>query len=96
MAQKTNMRLLGVIENMTGEVFGQGGGAQLAAELGVPLLGSIPLDPRLREQGDLAEPIVAADPEAESSRVLRAIAERVVGTRRERGIGIVKSLPLVS
>ena len=53
MAQKTNMRLIGAIENMTGDVFGRGGGAALAEELGVPLLGEIPLDPRLREQGDL-------------------------------------------
>src|SRR5437899_1732738 len=77
MAQKTNMRLLGVIENMSGEIFGEGGGQRLAAQLGVPLLGSIPLDPRLREQGDLAEPIVAAEPEAESSRAIRAIADAV-------------------
>ena len=59
MARKTNMRLLGVIENMTGEVFGSGGGESLAAELGVPLLGQVPLDPLLREQGDLGVPIVA-------------------------------------
>jgi ATP-binding protein involved in chromosome partitioning len=96
MAQKTNMRLLGVIENMTGEIFGSGGGQRLAAELGVPLLGSIPLDPRLREQGDLAVPIVAADPEADSSRAIRAIAERVADTKREQGIGIIKSLPVLS
>src|SRR6184192_2935054 len=56
MARKTNMRLLGVVENMTGEVFGAGGGESLAAELGVPLLGTVPLDPFLREQGDLGEP----------------------------------------
>src|SRR5438067_5888454 len=88
MAQKTNMRLLGVIENMTGEIFGSGGGERLAAELGVPLLGSIPLDPRLREQGDLAVPIVAADPDADSSRAIVEIAERVAATKRERGVGI--------
>ncbi|MHB8468737.1 MAG: Mrp/NBP35 family ATP-binding protein, partial [Gaiellaceae bacterium] len=58
MARKTNMRLVGVIENMTGEAFGYGGGELLAGELGVPLLGSVPLDPLLREQGDLGEPIV--------------------------------------
>jgi ATP-binding protein involved in chromosome partitioning len=49
MAQKTSMRLLGVVENMSGDVFGSGGGEALAEELGVPLLGTIPLDPRLRE-----------------------------------------------
>src|SRR5918992_1351793 len=53
MAQKTNMRLIGVVENMTGEIFGHGGGLELAEELGVPLLGEVPLDPRVREHGDL-------------------------------------------
>ena len=79
MARKTNMRLLGVIENMTGDVFGSGGGEALAAELGVPLLGSVPLDPLLREQGDLGEPIVAAHPEAASAQAIVAIA---AGDRR--------------
>ncbi len=96
MAQKTNMRLIGVIENMTGEIFGSGGGERLAAQLDVPLLGSVPLDPRLREQGDLGVPLVAADPDAQSSRAILAIAERVIETRRERGVGIVKSLPVLS
>jgi ATP-binding protein involved in chromosome partitioning len=95
MAQKTNMRLLGVVENMSGDVFGTGGGEALAAELGVPLLGTVPLDPRLREQGDLGEPIVGADPEADSARAIVAVAEAVDALRRESG-GIVKSLPLVS
>ena len=94
MARKTNMRLLGVVENMSGEVFGSGGGAALAAELGVPLLGTVPLDPLLREQGDLGEPIVAARPDSESARAIGAIAEAVESLRQERG-GIVKSLPLV-
>jgi ATP-binding protein involved in chromosome partitioning len=88
MAQKTNMRLLGVVENMSGDVFGTGGGEALARELGVPLLGTIPLDPRLREQGDVGAPIVGADPGAASA---QAIVEAL---RRESG-GIVKSLPLV-
>src|SRR5438067_9034746 len=52
MAQKTSMRLVGVIENMSGDVFGSGGGELLAQELGIPLLGSIPLDTQLREAGD--------------------------------------------
>src|SRR5437773_8316516 len=45
MAQKTHMRLIGVIENMTSDIFGSGGGQELADDLHVPLLGSIPLDP---------------------------------------------------
>ena len=46
MAQKTGMRVVGVIENMTSDVFGSGGGERLANELGVPLLGNVPLDAR--------------------------------------------------
>jgi ATP-binding protein involved in chromosome partitioning len=94
MAQKTNMRLLGVIENMSGDVFGSGGGEELAGELGVPLLGTVPLDSALREQGDAGAPVVSAQPEAESAQAIVAIAQEVEALRRERG-GIVKSLPLV-
>ena len=93
MARKTNMRLLGVVENMTGDVFGAGGGEALADELDVPLLGQVPLDPLLREQGDLGEPIVAAHPESETARAIVAIAESI-DARREPG-SIVKALPLV-
>ena len=62
MAQRVGMRLLGVVENMswlvgTGqELFGSGGGERLAAELDIPLLGRIPLDPALREAADAGEP----------------------------------------
>ncbi len=95
MARKTNMRLLGVVENMSGEVFGSGGGQALADELGLPLLGRVPLDPTLREQGDLGEPVVAARPEAESARAILAVAQAIEELRRESTGGIVKSLPLV-
>jgi ATP-binding protein involved in chromosome partitioning len=93
MARKTNMRLLGVVENMAGEVFGTGGGDALADELGVPLLGRVALDPLLREQGDAGVPIVAALPESDTARAIVAIAE-AIDARREAG-SIVKSLPLV-
>jgi len=96
MARKTNMRLLGVIENMTSDIFGSGGGAQLAAQLGAPLLGTVPLDARLREAGDRGEPLVWAQPEAEASKAIIACAEAVLATARERGVGIVKELPVVS
>jgi ATP-binding protein involved in chromosome partitioning len=94
MARKTNMRLLGVIENMSGDVFGTGGGDELAAALDVAMLGSIPLDPLLREQGDLGEPIVSAHPESETAQAIVEIAE-TIAARREAG-SIIKSLPLVS
>jgi ATP-binding protein involved in chromosome partitioning len=93
MAQKTGMRLVGVVENMTGDVFGSGGGERLAGELGIPLLGRVPLDPRLREAGDAGEPLASAEPEAESARELGRIAESILTL--ERG-SIVKPLTLVS
>jgi len=94
MARKTNMRLLGVIENMSGDVFGTGGGAELAAQLDVPLLGTVPLDPLLREQGDLGAPLVAVHPDAPTAQAIVEIAESI-DARREPG-SIVKALPLVS
>jgi ATP-binding protein involved in chromosome partitioning len=93
MALKTNMRLLGVVENMTGEIFGSGGGESLAAELDVPLLGQVQLDVQLREQGDLGVPIVASHPGSETAQAIVAVAE-AIDAAREAG-SIVKSLPLV-
>ncbi|HZT52958.1 MAG TPA: P-loop NTPase [Gaiellaceae bacterium] len=94
MAQKTNMRLLGVVENMTGDVFGSGGGEELARQLGVPLLGAVPLDAALREQGDAGSPVVSAQPEAASARAILAVAQEIEALRTGAP-GIVKSLPLV-
>ncbi|MGZ4462437.1 MAG: Mrp/NBP35 family ATP-binding protein [Gaiellaceae bacterium] len=101
MAQQTRMRLLGVIENMSylvgsgEELFGSGGGERLAAELGVPLLGRVPLDPRLREAGDLGEPLVLSDPEAEGAQAVLSIADAVAASRRREGGGVIKSLPVL-
>jgi ATP-binding protein involved in chromosome partitioning len=96
MAQKTNMRLIGVVENMTSEVFGSGGGAELAGKVGAPLLGTVPLDPRLRESGDRGEPLVEADPEAPAALAIAAIASAILAIQREQGVGIVKALPVLS
>jgi ATP-binding protein involved in chromosome partitioning len=93
MAQKTGMRLIGVVENMTGDVFGSGGGGRLAEELGVPLLGRVPLDPLLRECGDAGEPLMVAAPDSSSAQALRAIADEVVAL--ERG-SILKPLTVLS
>jgi ATP-binding protein involved in chromosome partitioning len=96
MARKTNMRLMGVVENMSGEVFGSGGGQRLAEELEVPLLGRIPLDPIVRECGDAGESIVLAAPESESARAIAAVAEAIDALRRDEGVGIVKPLTVLS
>jgi ATP-binding protein involved in chromosome partitioning len=86
MAEKVNLPVRGVIENMswfTGndgeryEIFGSGGGQLLATELGVPLLGSLPLVPALREGGDTGRPITAVDPHSESAEAFQMIAARI-------------------
>jgi ATP-binding protein involved in chromosome partitioning len=86
MAEKVDLQVIGVVENMswfTGddgkryELFGAGGGEELADELGVPLLARIPLVPALREGGDVGRPIVAVDPDGEVAQVFRTLAERL-------------------
>src|SRR6266581_2786190 len=93
MAQKTSMRLIGVIENMSGDVFGTGGGDRLADELGISLLGRIPLDPMVRECGDAGEPLAAAAPDAASAQEVRRIAQ---GVLEQRAGAIVSPLTVVS
>jgi len=98
-AVQTRQRLAGVVENMSWlempdgsrmEVFGSGGGQQVADDLSrivgteVPLLGQVPLDPRLRELGDAGDPIVAAEPQAPAAIVLSDIAARL--STRSRGL----------
>jgi ATP-binding protein involved in chromosome partitioning len=100
-ALQTHQRLLGVIENMSWlqlpdgsrlEVFGSGGGRDVAESLtraigaSVPLLGQIPLDIRLRETGDTGTPIVLADPSAASAQALTRIADGLA-VRRESLVG---------
>src|SRR4029079_3369853 len=82
MAQKTGQKLLGVVENMSGDAFGEGGGARLADQLDVALLGTIPLDRALREAGDAGTPVVESDPDAESSQAIVPPAEIVAAPRQ--------------
>ena len=86
MAQKVNLTVSGVIENMswfTGDdgtryhLFGSGGGAELAERLDVPLVGHVPLIPALREGSDQGAPIMSTDPEGEAGRVFAAMAETI-------------------
>jgi ATP-binding protein involved in chromosome partitioning len=93
MARRTGMQLLGVVENMTSEVFGTGGGERLAAELGVKLLGSVPLDARLRAAADDGTPLVVSEPDSEPARAIAALALEL---DRSRGAGFTRTLPLVS
>ena len=94
MFERVGVPVLGVVENMsylenpeTGKpiaVFGSGGGQALADEVNVPLLGQIPLDPRVVEGGDTGRPIVVADPRAGVARALDQVAERVLARIAER------------
>jgi ATP-binding protein involved in chromosome partitioning len=91
-AAKTGMRVAGVIENMShlvcsccGEItrpFGEGGGRRLADELGVPLLGAVPLDEPLRVASDDGTPLVISDPQSASAIAISEIAAAVPGTLR--------------
>jgi ATP-binding protein involved in chromosome partitioning len=87
MALKVNQDIIGVVENMswfTGDdgkkypIFGEGGGAALAEELDVPLLGRVPLVPEVRAGADAGEPIAIADPESEAAKSFAAIADQII------------------
>ncbi|MDP2289787.1 MAG: Mrp/NBP35 family ATP-binding protein [Actinomycetota bacterium] len=95
MAAKVNLPVKGIIENMswfTGddgtryEIFGSGGGQLLADDLGVPLLGSLPLVPELREGGDNGNPITVAHPESEVAQAFQAIAHRIATELKSKKI----------
>jgi ATP-binding protein involved in chromosome partitioning len=87
MAQKTGMRVIGAVENMsylvgTGEeLFGAGGGQALADEIGVPLLARIPLDPLLREAADEGATVFELSPGSEGALAIAALADSVAATR---------------
>jgi len=86
MAEKVNQEILGVVENMswfTGDdakryaIFGEGGGAELAEDLGVPMLAQIPLVPALREGADRGLPVTIADPDGEAADAFERLADEV-------------------
>jgi len=81
MAQKTGQKLLGVVENMSGEAFGSGGGQKLADELGVALLATVPLDAALREAGDAGRPVVEAEPDSEAAQAIIGLADALAAVR---------------
>ena len=87
MFQQLNVPILGVIENMsyfvapdTGkryDIFGYGGGAKMAKEVGVDFLGEVPLEPQVRVGGDEGSPIVVRAPETAAAQAIRGIAQKV-------------------
>ena len=105
MFEKVEVPVLGIVENMAvhtcsncGQVehlFGEGGGERMAAQYGVPLLGSLPLQIEIREQGDAGSPITVAQPDSSAALAYRRAAERLVeavGKRPRASIQILSSL----
>jgi len=87
MFEKVHVPVLGLIENMAvhvcsscghaEHVFGEGGGARMATQYGVPLLGSLPLELAIREQGDAGVPVVVAAPDSAAAQAYRQAARRL-------------------
>lgn len=89
MFERVSVPVIGIVENMSGfvdpetgkrfDIFSTGGGQRLADELGVPLLGSVPLQPGIADAADAGQPVLIAAPSSPASAVLTAIAEQVRG-----------------
>jgi ATP-binding protein involved in chromosome partitioning len=77
MFKTLNVPILGVVENMRGEVFGVGGGEDMAKIANVPFLGAIPMESGVRVGGDTGEPVLVSKPESEAAKALQIIAEKV-------------------
>jgi ATP-binding protein involved in chromosome partitioning len=87
MFERVNIPVIGIVENMSWfecphcgkptAIFGAGGGERLAKELDLPLLGQIPLYPRVMEGGDRGAPIVQSDRDSTAAQALISIARRV-------------------
>jgi ATP-binding protein involved in chromosome partitioning len=88
MFERVNTRLLGLVENMSGftcpscgeahEVFGRGGGRDLAVEMSLPFLGEVPLDSEVRAAGDAGTPTVASAPDSPAGSALRSVADALL------------------
>jgi ATP-binding protein involved in chromosome partitioning len=101
MFERVGVPVFGVVENMSGftdpetgrylELFSSGGGLRLAEEIGAPLLGSVPLQPRLAELADAGRPILVAEPDSAAAVALRQIAEQL----QQKTAGRTIALPIM-
>jgi ATP-binding protein involved in chromosome partitioning len=86
-ARKMDTPVVGIVENMSGivcphcgeriDVFGVGGGERISSEMGVPLLGSIPLDPNISTATDSGTPFIVAEPDSQAAKSFEAIVEKI-------------------
>jgi ATP-binding protein involved in chromosome partitioning len=101
MFERVGVPVLGIVENMSGfvdpesgrrfELFSSGGGQRLADELGVDLLGSIPLQPRMAELADAGHPILVAEPDSAASTELHGVADQLL----RKTAGRAPALPIL-
>lgn len=86
MARRSHMPIVGVVENMAGfttdsgehhTIFGEGGGVALADDLGIPLLGSVPIDPLLASGGDEGAPVILVQPDAPAAAAITSVAAAI-------------------
>ncbi len=75
--QQLEVPILGVVENMSGEIFGQGGGESAARLIGTEFLGSVELDPRVRVGGDEGTPVVLSAPDSPTAQAFRRLARKI-------------------
>ncbi|MDW8092084.1 MAG: Mrp/NBP35 family ATP-binding protein [Nitrososphaerota archaeon] len=97
MFMQLNVRILGLIENMSyyvcshcgnrSDIFGADGARRLAEEYGVPLLGQIPLDPMIRESADAGTPLIKVHPDSQTAQSIRAIARQLAGRLSVLAVG---------
>lgn len=87
--RRFDLHIVGLVENMSYfmcghtekpiEIFGHGGGAKLSGELGLPLLGSVPIELDIRIGGDSGVPLMIATPDSSSGRIFQSIAQNILG-----------------
>ena len=103
MFKQLEVPILGIIENMSYldlpdgsrmDIFGTGGGEQLAKETGVPFLGNVPIDPTVREGGDSGKPIVVSNPDSAAAKALTDIAQQVAAKVSVAALGQENTLPI--
>ncbi len=75
--RKLEVPVLGIVENMAGDIFGVGGGEVAARQLGVPFLGRIMLDSAIRSGGDVGQPIMAVDPHSPQTLAFKQLAQAI-------------------
>ncbi|NIS82820.1 MAG: P-loop NTPase [Anaerolineales bacterium] len=103
MFRAMDVPILGIVENMSYlempdgrhvDVFGEGGGERLARDTGVSFIGSVPLDPEVRQAGDNGVPIILARPETKTAKSFIAVAEDLAAKVSVRAIGQTEGIPI--